>query len=281
MRYSSIRAISRAILFLAWTGATLSLYLPIMLVSQTLRGHLTRWYFKGCLILTGLRLRVHGTPAKVALYTANHGTYLDIPVLGAVLSHGQFVAKNEVADWPLFGLLARVGNALFISRAIIDSAQECVALAARINAGSSMIMFPEGTSTRGDHILPFKSALFAALEHEQTEHSVQPVTIVYARHHNGVPLTQEKREYFTWFGDTVMAPHLWGLLGLKGCEVDVIFHAPVSARAFAGRKPLAKHCETTVRTALDAVLADGAVVVSPASGNPVPTSPEAWCSDTP
>lgn len=280
MKHSIFRAVVRSTLFATWTGILLAPYLALMAVAPDRRHHVARWYFKGCLVLTGLKLRVHGNPKQgVALYTANHATYLDIPVLGAVVSHGLFVAKSEVGSWPLFGFLARLAQTQFVSRSAANSLTQRNALAWHINAGASMILFPEGTSTNGSHVRPFKSTLFSALEYAQDEHYVQPITIVYTRQRDGAPLTQDKREHFTWFGDMTLAPHLWGVFGRKGCEVDVVFHAPVNAQAFADRKPLAKHCEDTVRNALNTALSYGPSSIITKANKPA-FAPSGCCSST-
>lgn len=257
MRHSISRAVMRSVMFVTWTGLLLGPYLALQVLAPGKQHHVARWFFKGCLVLTGLRLRVHGRPARdVALYAANHAAYLDIPVMGAVIRNGLFIAKAEVSKWPLFGFLARISRTEFVSRSAGDALAQRTALTKHLNVGANLILFPEGTSTNGSFVRPFKSTLFSALERASSDRSVQPVTIAYTRKRDGSPLTQKQREQFTWFGDMTLAPHLWGVFGLKGCDVDVVFHAPVSVCAFAGRKPLAKFCEETVRRALESALGD-------------------------
>ncbi len=255
MKFSRIRATYRAIGFAVLVGSLLGPYALMLALNPKKRHIIAGLFFKGCLKLTGVRVRVHGWAAyDVRLYAANHASYLDIPVLGAVLSQGVFVAKNEVAAWPLFGFLARISRTIFISRNGTDAQAQRDLLAKRMNRGTRLILFPEGTSSDGARVLAFKTSLFSALQDVEREPWVQPVSIVYARERNGRMLTQAKRNLFTWFADMTLAPHLLNVFGIKGCEVDVIFHAPLSANAFADRKQLAKRCQETVARALESTL---------------------------
>ncbi|HEY9080261.1 lysophospholipid acyltransferase family protein [Magnetovibrio sp.] len=251
MRFSPLRAGVKLGLFVVLVGVLLGPYALLLAAAPGKRHHIARLFFKGCAVLTGLRLKVRGMPgADIALFAANHSSYLDIPVLGAAVGGGVFVAKSEVADWPLFGFLARISRTVFISRNGADAAQQRELLAARMNKGASLILFPEGTSTDGSHVKRFKSSLFSALEDVTREAWVQPVSIVYARHKQGRALSQGERENYTWFGDMTLAPHLLNVFGISGCEVEVVFHPPLLASAFRDRKHLATACETVVANAL-------------------------------
>ena len=247
MRYSALRAGVNAGLFFALVAVLLGPY-AVLLVTMPKKRHLVaQLFFKGCLKLTGLRLRIVGRPAgDAAMYAANHSSYLDIPVLGAVIGGGVFVAKSEVADWPLFGFLARISRTLFISRNSADALHQRTLLGTRMNRGSRLILFPEGTSSDGSHVKRFKTSLFASLDEIEREAWVQPVSVVYARDKHGATLSQAHRETFTWFGDMTLAPHLINVFGTRGCEVEVRFHQPLCADAYADRKQLAKSCEHAV-----------------------------------
>ena len=251
MRFSPLRAGVNLSLFVVLVGALVGPYALLLAAAPRKRHLVASLFFKGCAQLTGLRLKVRGKAGKdVALFAANHSSYLDIPVLGAVTSGGVFVAKSEVADWPLFGFLARLSRTVFISRNGSDAAQQRTLLATRMNKGASLILFPEGTSTDGSHVKRFKSSLFAALEDVTREAWVQPVSIVYARHKNGEALCRGERENYTWFGDMTLAPHLLNVFGVKGCVVEVIFHEPLKAQDFTDRKHLAATCESVVSNGL-------------------------------
>ena len=97
------------------------------------------------------------------LFAANHISYLDITVLGSLLD-ASFIAKTEVAGWPLFGWLARLQRSVFIDRRARSTAHQRDSIAARLAAGEALILFPEGTSGDGNRLLPFKSALFSVAD---------------------------------------------------------------------------------------------------------------------
>ncbi|MBU6267660.1 MAG: 1-acyl-sn-glycerol-3-phosphate acyltransferase, partial [Sphingomonadales bacterium] len=118
-----------------------------------------------CLI-AGFRLdiHVHGTPPREGgvLHVANHVSWADIVVLAQVLGNG-FVAKSDVAAWPLIGPAARNFGCVFIARDRRDTvAGQASEIAARFAAGESLVLFAEGTTGDGGTVLPFKSSLFAA-----------------------------------------------------------------------------------------------------------------------
>ena len=121
-------------------------------------------------------------------------------------------------------------------------------IAKRLVTGESLILFPEGTSSDGGRVLPFKSALFAAAEARRPRSAikVQPVTISYVRLRCGLPIDYALRPLYAWYGDMSLAPHLWAVLGLPGAVVEVRFHVPVVAVDFASRKALAQHAERQV-----------------------------------
>ncbi len=255
MSFSRLRATLNIALFLGLIGVLLIPYMTLLGLAPKKRHVVGQLFFKGCLVLAGLKVNVQGTPrVNVAMFAANHSSYLDIIVLGACVREGVFVAKSEVASWPLFGFLARLSRTEFISRNPKDAPRQRRQLSYRMSRGTSLILFPEGTSTDGSHVKLFKTSLFSALDDISGKALVQPVSVTYTRHRNGEPLSQGEREKYTWFGDMTLAPHLINVFGLKGCEVEVVFHNPfVSAESF-DRKQLAKACENVVSDQLNATL---------------------------
>jgi len=243
MMYSAFRAVSNMAAFCGLIAGLLPVYALCLTLAPRKRHRISRTFFRGCVALTGLRLNVVGKPAPdMAIYAANHASYLDIPILGALLSQGTFVAKNDVASWPVFGFLARLSRTIFISRKPAAIRYQCKQMRRRIDDGAALILFPEGTSTDGAHVRAFKSSLFACLDGVKRDAWVQPVSIAYTRHKDGTPLDQAAREQFTWFGDMTLVPHLFNVFGSPGCEVDVVFHAPLSVENFPGRKALTMAC---------------------------------------
>ena len=201
----------------------------------------------------GFDVRVHGgmSTEKPVFFVANHTSYLDIPVLGSLIP-ASFVAKAEVASWPLFGFLAKMQNTVFIERRQTRAAQQRDQLTQYLAEGRNLIMFPEGTSTDGQRVLPFKSSLFSAIENaaEDIDLVVQPVSITCTTI-DGLPLTQNLRSFYSWYGDMTLVPHLWQAFKCDRFGVDVIFHPPIHARTVPDRKKLALLCQQSVASGVE------------------------------
>ena len=118
--------------------------------------------------LIGIKVRVIGTPAKrqggrPVVYVSNHSSWVDVPVVGGVLE-GCFVAKGDVATWPVISTIARLGRTVFVSRTRASTGKERDAMRAVLKAGDNLILFPEGTSSDGSRVLPFRTSFFALAE---------------------------------------------------------------------------------------------------------------------
>jgi 1-acyl-sn-glycerol-3-phosphate acyltransferase len=240
----------------------LALYLPFTLLLMPVQAigivlrqpwvtRFPRFYHRCCCHILGLRVRRLGRPTAVrpVLFAANHVSYLDITIFGSLIA-GSFIAKHEVAGWPLFGWLAKLQRSVFIDRQVRSTVEQRDSIAGRLAAKEALILFPEGTSGDGNRVLPFKSALFSVAEHAATGPvTVQPVSIAYTRV-NGMPIGRRYRPLFAWYGGMAMAPHLWRVLGLGTIEVVVEFHPPTTLAACGSRKMLARYCEERVKTGL-------------------------------
>lgn len=220
--------------------------------------------------LMGLRIRVIGEPAPRpgTLLIANHASYLDIPIIGAV-HPVVFVAKRQVASWPLFGVLARLQRSIFVDRESRQRAQsDILEIERRLAAGDTVVLFPEGTSSDGNRVLAFKSALMAAVkrddggEGEAGAIMVQPLTVAYTRLH-GIPLGRDWRHKVAWYGDMDLVPHLLGVFAAGPIDVELTFHPPVSVEGFLSRKALAAHCHADVAAGLAASLSGRPLAISP------------------
>src|ERR1041385_8976813 len=191
-----------------------------------------RFYHRCCCYILGLRVRRIGRPTatRPVLFAANHVSYLDITIFGSLIA-GSFIAKHEVANWPLFGWLAKLQRSVFIDRRVRSTADQRDSIAARLAAKEALILFAEGTSSDGNRVLPFKSALFSVADPNggavAEALAVQPVSIAYTRL-DGMPIGRLLRPLLAWYGDMSMVPHLWTLLGLGIVEVVVEFHRPTT-----------------------------------------------------
>jgi 1-acyl-sn-glycerol-3-phosphate acyltransferase len=224
---------------------------PLCGQARPVTPHLTRAVCRIVLRLMGLPLVRRGEVMRQpGAIVANHASWLDIFVLNAC-GCVYFVAKDEVAGWPGIGWLARATGTVFIARKGAEAKAQAEVFAARLKAGHRLLFFPEGTSTDGLRVLPFKSTLFAAFFAEglrDTQH-IQPVSVVYR-----APPGRDARLY-GWWGDMAFAPHLAEILAQpRQGRVEVTFHPPVAVAAFADRKALAAHCEGAVRGAHAAAL---------------------------
>ncbi len=192
----------------------------------------------------GLRVRVTGTPLRGrGAMVANHVSWLDIYVLNAQAPL-YFVSKAEVARWPGIGWLARATGTVFVTRTARDAAAQALLLEARLRANHRLLVFPEGTSTDGLRVLPFKPTLFAAFFRDGLRDllQVQPVTL---RYH--APPAQDPR-FHAWWGDMDFGGHLLQVLAAPGgAGVDVIFHPPLRVADVPDRKELAALCTDAVR----------------------------------
>ena len=248
-----------ALMRMAWRAAGiiltialgLVLLLPLRVIEWPLFGLSRPWtpwitqaVCRLSLIWLGLGFHRVGYPMKErGAIVANHSSWLDIFILNAS-DRVYFVSKSEVAGWPGIGFLARATGTLFIARDRRAAKIQTTQFEERLLAGQRLLFFPEGTSTDGLRVLPFKSTLFAAFFAPQLRDamSVQPVSVAYH-----APDGRDLRTY-GWWGDMSFGSHLLSTLALpRQGRVTVIYHPPVSVRDIADRKALAKTAERTVR----------------------------------
>ncbi|HEV8680950.1 MAG TPA: lysophospholipid acyltransferase family protein [Stellaceae bacterium] len=244
---SSALRVWRLAIYLGWT----ILLMPVQALGLILRRRWTanfpRFYHRRCCRILGLRVRRIGRPteARPTLFVANHVSYLDITVFGSLIA-GSFIAKREVRGWPLFGWLARLQRSVFIDRKVRSTARQRDSIAERLADRDALILFAEGTSGDGNHVLPFKSALLSVADHAASGPvTVQPVSIAYTRL-DGIPIGRGLRPLFAWYGSMAMAPHLWTVIGLGTVEIVVEFHPPTTLAECGSRKMLARYCQDRV-----------------------------------
>ncbi|UPT72773.1 MAG: 1-acyl-sn-glycerol-3-phosphate acyltransferase [Elusimicrobiota bacterium] len=178
------------------------------------------WNRRACRVL-GLRVRRSGAlPLGPALIVSNHVSWLEVIALGSVLP-ASFVAKSDVASWPGIGAIAEGAGTLFLKRGSGRAAARAAAdAAARLGSGRSVALFPEGTSTSGEAVLPFHAALFEAAA--RVGCPVQPVSVFYPRGWGCDPVAP-------FIGDDDFASHLLRVLGEPEIIVQLGFRAPLEA----------------------------------------------------
>lgn len=246
---SRLRAVLRLAAFVAMNLLVVSAYAACVGPLRRWRRPVQIFWCRLCRLIIGLKVQVIGQCHRQppVLFVANHLSYLDIPVIATEVD-GCFVAKADVRDWPWFGLIARITGTVFVKRIGNEALQQGQELLTRLLGGENLILFPEGTSTDGRGVAPFKSTLFNIAERLPPGEAltIQPVSIAYVRYTDGTPLSGPLRELYGWFGDMALAPHLFRALGLRGCEVELRFHSPITVDRNADRKRLAREAHTAV-----------------------------------
>ncbi len=252
MNGSFLRATSRVVVFLALTLSLMPLQALLFALDARWSRRLPLAYHRLCCRILGVELKVSGeiSTTRPTLFVANHLSYLDIPVISAALETS-FIAKREVASWPLFGWLAKLQRTVFVDRRTSGVHVERDQIAHHLARGLNLVLFAEGTSGDGLTILPFKSSLFSVAERHVGGRPlvVQPFTLAYTRL-DGMPIGRQWRSLVSWYGDMGMVEHAWRLIGLGRITAELRFHPPVTLESFASRKDLAQHCEQTIARGL-------------------------------
>ena len=249
-----LRLILRGVLLGLVVGFGLILLLALRLIERPVFGlarpwtpHISRIVCRATFPILSMGYAVHGTPmTHPGAIVANHTSWIDIFALNAAQPL-YFVAKSEVAGWALIGWLARATGTVFIARKGSEAKAQQALFEDRLRAGHRLAFFPEGTSTDGLRLLPFKSTLFAAFYTHGLDHimQIQPVSL---RYH--APSGRDPR-FYGWFGGMDFASHLLQVLALaRPGRVEVTFHTPISVEAAADRKHLAAASEAAIRAGL-------------------------------
>lgn len=225
------------------------LRLAILLhVKPTWRQSLIQCCYRNLARIIGMRIQVSGAldNARPLLLVTNHSSYLDIIVLGAV-TKVRFAPKADVAKWPFIGAICRMTNCVFIDRRVSKTSANIGALKDALNEKSAVALFPEGTTSDGKRVLPFRSSYFALADEGAMDYplTIQPATIRYTRIH-GLPITCIERPKLAWYGDMELLPHVIELLKLSPLEVQITFHAPLISDEYNRRKNITKKAENAV-----------------------------------
>jgi lyso-ornithine lipid O-acyltransferase len=286
MESSPFQAFIRAVGYVAWTLPLMPLQALFVATGSPLGRKLPHLYHRVVCRILGVEIVVRGTisPARPTLFVANHVSYLDIETLSAAVPTC-FVAKREIASWPVFGWLAKLQRTVFVERRATSVAGERDDLSRRLDEGDNFVLFAEATSSDGNRLRPFKSALFSVAERAARGGPlmVQPVSIAYTRL-DSMPLGRQWRPFVAWYGDMDLAPHLWKALGMGRITAVLEFHEPVTLAQFGSRKELAGYCQQVIAEGLEAANAgrDRKIALqSPPAADPVVALPVAADPATP
>ncbi len=254
-----LRAVRRILAVALLTPFACILQALFLATGASARVSFAAFYWHSVARIVGLEIRVIGAPAirrdarpnqRALIYVCNHASWLDILALGGTL-RACFVAKDDVAGWPIVGTIARLGRTVFVSRSRQGIGRERDQMQEKLAGGDDLILFPEGTSSDGSRVLPFHSSFFAAA-YGPSRPLIQPVSVVYDRL-AGLPVSRSSRCVFAWFGDMDLAPHVWRIVQWRGKRVTLLFHTPLDPADFPSRKALSQ--------AAWQVVADGAAAL--------------------
>ncbi len=231
------------IIFHVFKGAIILIGVFPFAKKRTKRQHIQRWSRQ---LLKLFRLKLKVTHAELLpkqggyLIAANHVSWIDIASIQSFLPC-RFVAKSEVASWPVFGWMARQTGTLFIRRNSKRHGKEIARQLEDLIPHEPICIFPEGTSTAGNKVLPFKTNLFESAA--QARVPTFPMAIRYLN---------EKQQYndaTAFIGEMTLVHSIMKMLRAKSITVELIF-APSPALDL-DRKGLAEYCEDQVRSMID------------------------------
>lgn len=244
---AAVRAIGRAtacLVFLAFWGVLNLLTLPFHRHGARRERWRRRVLGGGCrgvLRILGIEVTIEGElPRGAGILVTNHLGYVDVLVLGSVLDV-VFVSRDDVAHWPVIGPFARASGTVFIDR---DRKRQLPGVVEEMRSwnarGTRVVFFPEGTSGRGDVVMPFRSSLF------QVAVTAGAVVHAGALHYATDPPDAPPEHAVCWWGDTDFGPHAWRLLRLRRVRARVSF-SPEEIEP-TDRKTMARRAQQAVES---------------------------------
>jgi len=249
-----MRVVIASLKFLAFSLLCLIFVPPQIIILLFTKGDASRvlpmiWMKCVCFVF-GIRVKISGAPHKreQIIVMCNHLSYLDIPVIGSVIGYS-FVAKADVAKWPLFGFLAGLRQTAYVVRGSSDPELASKGVEECLRRGESLIVFPEGTSTDGQSVIEFKTGIFArALDAGVADLKIQPACIKVMRVDGRMSVSQDDRDLYAWHRDmtTELPAHLWRFAKSHGAEMYVMFDTPIAVCDYDDRKMLAKDTHKAV-----------------------------------
>jgi len=246
------RAIFKLVMVVIFTLPLLPLQLIIKLVASETKLFwvLPQFWNRAACWMMGLHVEVHGefSDKRPLLFIGNHVSYLDILAQSRNFP-GYFIAKAEVATWPVFSWLAKLRNTRFVRRDASQVRNQRSALQNDFNKGHSLILYPEGTTTDGLAVKPFKSSLFEAVVRSDVPVAIQPFVIFYDKI-DGRPLTDpHEREHVAWYSDIDLTDHIWWLLKKRRVDCRIQLLDPIDVQGMH-RKEISNVAWEAVNAAL-------------------------------
>lgn len=255
--------IFRTLFFLLVFLPILIIIIPLQALVLALRlpfwNVLPRFFHRvGCTFL-GLRVSLIGKPAtgRATLLVSNHISWTDIVAIGSV-ADVTFVAKREVGEWFFVGMMARLQRTIFVDRTRRSEAgRTAQQMGQHMAGGNAVLLFAEGQSDIGTHVLPFRSALVGAAQHAMIEAGasdvmIQPLTIAYTRL-QGLPVSRNERSLIAWIKSKSVKQNIIEILSGPVKDVTVAFGEPMPLSEDADRKAVTRKAENQVRAMLVAL----------------------------
>lgn len=227
---------------------TVTFIFPIASKNRQLR--LIQWWNKRVLTILNIQVMQYGHPSPPYQSTsrhmmiANHISWLDIFAINSIFPL-RFIAKSDIKSWPVFGYLASKANVLFIEREKKHEARHMISTATNsLKAGDNLCLFPEGTTTDGTEIKPFKSSLIEAAI--QAKATLWPAAIRYPHPDGSINTTM------AYAGDTTLIQSIAQILSLKQAVVEVHFLTPIDTQALVDtdRRTLTLHMQNLIKDTL-------------------------------
>jgi 1-acyl-sn-glycerol-3-phosphate acyltransferase len=237
-----------------WMAGLAALYVPLHHLTRGLGlaspwpRHFLRSVGRAC----GMRVSFTGTPRRDhVFYVGNHLSWIDICALGGITGTA-FVAQDRIADWPVFGWLSRLNNTVFVSRTDkMQVGRQIDELRSAVARHRMLALFPEGTTTDGRSLLPFKAPLFAALDPPPPEMLIQPLVMDF----------DDAGKDLAWIGVETAPANAWRVLRRRGTfTCTVHFLTPFDPATIGHRKAVTAECRRRIAAKLSETLGGAAII---------------------
>lgn len=202
-------------------------------------------YSRFALKQVGIEVRSQGHEplGENFLIVSNHLSYVDMMVIASVIP-GIFVTSNDMGEIFFLGTMADIGGSLFIERRHRgDIEKDIHKLSERLEKGFHVVLFPEGTSTCGDSVRPFKKSLLMSAV--KAKKKILPLSLRYSEI-DGRPFSIENRDTVCWYGEMGFLPHFLNLLSSRRIIANLKFHEPIEPAPSESKEELARRAHEAV-----------------------------------
>ena len=208
-----------------------------------------KFWSRAVMKIIGIEWELVGLKREAHIFVSNHISWIDILAINSILDV-VFIAKKEVRSWPGLGVLAALGQTIFIERKSLNALSHMRAVEQCLKKGQSIFYFPEGTSTDGSIIKKFKSSLFEVCYSEKFKKkiigSVQPLTIIYKS-----PIENDPSFYSFWREEDTIFENIKKIIKkVRHGTVRLVFHKPIEFNTCGDRKHLSYACYKAVKNGL-------------------------------